>query len=173
MGSRASEETPSSKTMIQTVESTMLLNDKAGIKPYDPSSSKKSPTCWPGVVVQDAYATPQSQGSKYGFLNHPRTPYSRTLLSKSKSKVCFFRYSISCTSMLKLYLKLFCFLFSFSPVDSYPGQLQPHFINSSPSVTDKSVSEGNSHCSVIVILFDLLYADSFNALQTADTEICM
>lgn len=76
--------------MVQTVESTILLNDKAGTKPYDPSPSKKSTTCWPGVVVQDAYATPQSQGSKYGFLNHPWTPYSRTLLTKSKCKVCFF-----------------------------------------------------------------------------------
>lgn len=90
MGSQASEASPNCKNMVQTVESTILLNDKAGTKPYDPSPSKKSTTCWPGVVVQDAYATPQSQGSKYGFLNHPRTPYSRTLLTKSKSKVCFF-----------------------------------------------------------------------------------
>ncbi|KEH38489.1 hypothetical protein MtrunA17_Chr2g0313971 [Medicago truncatula] len=87
MGSQASEASPNCKNMVQTVESTILLNDKAGTKPYDPSPSKKSTTCWPGVVVQDAYATPQSQGSKYGFLNHPRTPYSRTLLTKSKSKL--------------------------------------------------------------------------------------
>jgi len=160
MGSRASEAGPSSKNMIQTVERTMLLTDEAAIKSYDPSPSKKSPTGWPGAFVQHAYATPQSQGSKYGFLNHARTPYSKTLLTKSKSKVCFFRYNISCTSMLKLYLKLYCFLFSFSPVDSYPRQLQPHFINSSPSITNKFVSEGRSQCSVIVILFDLLYVDS-------------
>ncbi|XP_058764142.1 nuclear pore complex protein NUP1 isoform X2 [Vicia villosa] len=86
MGSRASEVGPSSKNKIQTVESTMLLNDETAIKSYDPSQSKRSPTCWPGAVVQDAYATPQSQGSKYGLLNHARTPYSRTLLMKSKSK---------------------------------------------------------------------------------------
>lgn len=89
MDSRASEVGPSSKNKIQTVESTMLLNDETAIKSYDPSPSKRSPTCWPGAVVQDAYATPQSQGSKYGLLNHARTPYSRTLLMKSKSKVCF------------------------------------------------------------------------------------
>lgn len=148
--------------MIQIVESTMLLTDEAAIKSYDPSPSKKSPTGWPGAFVQHAYSTPQSQGSKYGFLNHARTPYSKTLLTKSKSKVCFFRYNISCTSMLELYLKLYCFLFSFSPVDSYPRQLQPHFINSSPSITNKSVSEGRSQWSVIVILFDLLYVDSLN-----------
>ncbi|KAL5100938.1 hypothetical protein RYX36_005265 [Vicia faba] len=87
MDSRASEVGPSSKNKIQTVESTMLLNDEAAIKSYDPSPSKRSPTCWPGAVVQDAYATPQSQGSKYGFLNHARTPYSRTPLVKSKSKL--------------------------------------------------------------------------------------
>ncbi|KAI5441219.1 hypothetical protein KIW84_010611 [Lathyrus oleraceus] len=87
MDSRASEVGPSSKNKIQTVESTMLLNDEAAIKSYDPSPSKRSPTCWPGAVVQDAYATPQSQGSKYGLINHARTPYSRTLLMKSKSKL--------------------------------------------------------------------------------------
>ncbi|CAK8569025.1 unnamed protein product [Lathyrus sativus] len=87
MDFRASEAGPSSKNKIQTVESTMLLNDEAAIKSYDPSPSKRSPTCWPGAVVQDAYATPQSQGSKYGLINYARTPYSRTLLMKSKSKL--------------------------------------------------------------------------------------
>ncbi|XP_045789658.1 nuclear pore complex protein NUP1 [Trifolium pratense] len=87
MDSRASEAGPSSKNMIQTVESTMLCNGEAAMKLCDPSPSKKSPTCWPGAVVHDAYTTPQTQGSKYGLLNHARTPYSRTLLMKSKSKL--------------------------------------------------------------------------------------
>ncbi|GAU50536.1 hypothetical protein TSUD_135690 [Trifolium subterraneum] len=87
MDSRASEAGPSSKNMIQTVESTMLHNGEAAMKLCDPSPSRKSSTCWPGAVVQDAYTTPQTQGSKYGLLNHARTPYSRTLLMKSKSKL--------------------------------------------------------------------------------------
>lgn len=87
MDFRSSEAGPSSKNLIRNVESTMLHSDEAAIKSYDPSPSKKSPTCWPGAVVQDAYATPLSQGSKYGLLNHARTPYSRTLLTKTKSKL--------------------------------------------------------------------------------------
>lgn len=89
MDSRASEAGPSSKSIIQAVESTVLHGDEAAIKPYDPSPSMKSSTCWPGAVVQDVYVTPQSQRSTYGLHNFPRTPYSRTLLSKSKSKVYF------------------------------------------------------------------------------------
>lgn len=89
MDSRALEAGPSSKNMIHTIESTMLHGDEAAIKPYDPSPSKKSSTCWPGAVVQDAYITPQSQRNRYGLHNFPRTPYSRTLLTKSKSKVYF------------------------------------------------------------------------------------
>ncbi|XP_028237497.1 nuclear pore complex protein NUP1-like isoform X2 [Glycine soja] len=87
MDSRALEAGPCSKNMIHTVESTMLHGDEAAIKPYDPSPSKKSSTCWPGAVVQDAYITPQSQRNRYGLHNFPRTPYSRTLLTKSKSKL--------------------------------------------------------------------------------------
>ncbi|KAH1188308.1 hypothetical protein GmHk_U059730 [Glycine max] len=87
MDSRALEAGPSSKNMIHTIESTMLHGDEAAIKPYDPSPSKKSSTCWPGAVVQDAYITPQSQRNRYGLHNFPRTPYSRTLLTKSKSKL--------------------------------------------------------------------------------------
>lgn len=95
MGSRASEAGPSSKNMIQTVESTVLHGDEAAIKPYDPSPSKKSSTCWPGAMASGAYATlqtAQSQGRRYGLHNLPRTPYSRTPLTNSKSKVKkFFR----------------------------------------------------------------------------------
>ncbi|TKY73162.1 Nuclear pore complex protein NUP1 [Spatholobus suberectus] len=87
MDSRALEVGPSSKSMIHTVESIMLHGDEATIKPYDPLPSKKSSTCWPGAVVQDGYITPQSQRSRYGLHNLPRTPYSRTLLTKSKYKL--------------------------------------------------------------------------------------
>ncbi|CAJ1975524.1 unnamed protein product [Sphenostylis stenocarpa] len=87
MDSRALEAGPSSKNMIHAVESTVLHGVEAAIKPYDPTPSKKSTTCWPGAVVQDAYTTPQSQRSRYGLHNFPRTPYSKTLLTKSKSKM--------------------------------------------------------------------------------------
>ncbi|KOM40050.1 hypothetical protein LR48_Vigan04g024800 [Vigna angularis] len=85
MNSRVSEAGPSSKNTIHVVENTVLHGVEGAIKPYDPAPSKKSSTCWPGSVVQDAYITPQSQ-RRYGLHNFPRTPYSRTLLTKSKSK---------------------------------------------------------------------------------------
>ncbi|KAK7281650.1 hypothetical protein RIF29_09824 [Crotalaria pallida] len=87
MDSRASEAGPSSKSIIQTIDSRVLHGDEAAIKPYDPSPSMKSLTGWPGAMLQEAYVTPQSQRSRYGLHNFPRTPYSRTLLSKSKSKL--------------------------------------------------------------------------------------
>ncbi|XP_061344440.1 nuclear pore complex protein NUP1 [Gastrolobium bilobum] len=80
MDSRASEAGSCSKSMIQTVESRVLYGDEAAIKPLPKNSS----TCWPGAVVQDTYITPQSHRSGYGLHNFPRTPYSRTLLTKSK-----------------------------------------------------------------------------------------
>ncbi|XP_027331242.1 nuclear pore complex protein NUP1 isoform X2 [Abrus precatorius] len=86
MDSLASGAGPSSKSMIHTVKNSVLHGDEAAIKPYDPSPSKKSSTCWPGAVVPEAYVTPQSQRSRFGLHNFPRTPYSRTLLTKSKSK---------------------------------------------------------------------------------------
>lgn len=86
MNSRASEVGPSSKSITQTIESAVLHSDEAVLKPYDPSPSKKSSTGWPGAVVQNTYGTPQSQRSRYGLHDHPRTPYSRTLLTKSRSK---------------------------------------------------------------------------------------
>ncbi|KAK7411134.1 hypothetical protein VNO78_02565 [Psophocarpus tetragonolobus] len=86
MDSRALEAGPSSKSIIHTVEST-VHGDEAAVLPYDPSPSRKSSTCWPGAVVHDANRTPQSHRSTYGLHNFPRTPYSRTFLTKSKSKL--------------------------------------------------------------------------------------
>ncbi|XP_020207716.1 nuclear pore complex protein NUP1 isoform X1 [Cajanus cajan] len=110
MGSRALEAGPSSKSMIHTAESTVLHGDEAAIKPYDPSPSKKSSTCWPGAVVQDAYITPQSQRNRYGLHNFPRTPYSRTLLTKSKSKLNHMQgdnSNISTTPLLQSQITMF------------------------------------------------------------------
>ncbi|MED6186089.1 hypothetical protein PIB30_063436 [Stylosanthes scabra] len=87
MDSRSTEAGPSSKSLIQTVERRVSRGEESAIKLYDPLPSTKTSTCWPGVVVHDAYTTPQSQRSRYGLHNFPRTPYSRTLLSKSKSRL--------------------------------------------------------------------------------------
>ncbi|KAJ6296342.1 hypothetical protein OIU78_024232 [Salix suchowensis] len=58
------------------------------LKPFFPSPSPKPSTCWPGAMVQDqrGFMTPQSQRGRLGLHNFPRTPYSRTLYSKSKSQ---------------------------------------------------------------------------------------
>lgn len=88
MDSRVLEAGPSSRGMVHTVESSALRGNEAAIKSYALSPSPKSSACWPGAVVQDSYVTPQSQ-SRYGLYNFPRTPYSRTILSKSKSRVHF------------------------------------------------------------------------------------
>lgn len=95
MNSRVSEAGPSSKNTIHLVENTVLHGVEGATKPYDPEPSKKSSTCWPGAVVQDAYLTPQSQ-RRYGLHNFPRTPYSRTLLTKSKPKVLLFFVFLYC-----------------------------------------------------------------------------
>ncbi|XP_010254433.1 PREDICTED: nuclear pore complex protein NUP1 [Nelumbo nucifera] len=53
------------------------------------SPSPKSPMCWPGAMVQDqlGYLTPQIQRNRIGLHNLPRTPYSRTVYSRSSSKM--------------------------------------------------------------------------------------
>ncbi|KVI11666.1 hypothetical protein Ccrd_009926 [Cynara cardunculus var. scolymus] len=58
-------------------------------KPHILTPSSKSSTCWPGAMVQDqrGFLTPQSQRGKYGLHNFPRTPYSRTVNSRTKPKL--------------------------------------------------------------------------------------
>ncbi|KAL6519120.1 hypothetical protein OROGR_018440 [Orobanche gracilis] len=58
-------------------------------KPLLPPPSSKPSVCWPGSVVHDrhGYATPQSQMGRLLLHDFPRTPYSRTILSKSKTKL--------------------------------------------------------------------------------------
>ncbi|CAA0403824.1 unnamed protein product [Arabidopsis thaliana] len=53
------------------------------------SPSSKPSACWPGIKSseQSGFATPQSRRESYGLQNFPRTPYSRTILSNSKSKL--------------------------------------------------------------------------------------
>ncbi|XP_055822702.1 nuclear pore complex protein NUP1 isoform X2 [Solanum dulcamara] len=49
--------------------------------------SPKSSTCWPAAMVQDQHGhfTPLNQRG-YGLVEFPRTPYSRTLLPKSRDR---------------------------------------------------------------------------------------
>ncbi|KAL0315567.1 UNVERIFIED_CONTAM: hypothetical protein Sradi_5434900, partial [Sesamum radiatum] len=64
------------------------INDFAR-KPLLPSPSPKPSICWPGAMVHDrhGYTTPQSQRVRHRLHDFPRTPYSRTILSKSSTKV--------------------------------------------------------------------------------------
>ncbi|EYU34995.1 hypothetical protein MIMGU_mgv1a009613mg [Erythranthe guttata] len=57
-------------------------------KPLLPSASPKPSICWPGSMAHErhSYATPQSQRTRHSLHDFPRTPYSRTVLSKSTTK---------------------------------------------------------------------------------------
>lgn len=67
-----------------------------GAKSFVASPSTKPSACWPGIKLseQSGFETPQNQRGSYGLQNFPRTPYSRSILSNSKSKVCgaFLKY---------------------------------------------------------------------------------
>jgi hypothetical protein len=82
MGNRASESPFGSYSAIRS-------KDELSSRPFIPPSSPKPSICWPGAVVQDQlpYSTPQTENAKFGLQNLPRTPYSRTIFSKSKGKL--------------------------------------------------------------------------------------
>ncbi|KAG5226104.1 nuclear pore complex protein [Salix suchowensis] len=88
MENRASEVGFGSKSLISKDEGALVLGNLHGSKPFFPSPSPKPSTCWPGAMVQDqrGFMTPQSQRGRLGLHNFPRTPYSRTLYSKSRSQ---------------------------------------------------------------------------------------
>lgn len=67
--------------------------DELAPRPFLPPPSPKSSICWPGAMVQDqrGYTTPTSQRGTFGLHNLPRTPYSRTIFSKSKGKACIIK----------------------------------------------------------------------------------
>ncbi|KAF4391998.1 hypothetical protein F8388_004327 [Cannabis sativa] len=87
MGSRTLETGHSIKGMISKEERNSLYSADFVSKPF--MSSPSSKPCWPGAMLQDEqdHLTPQSQSGRYGLHNIPRTPYSRTIFSKSKSKL--------------------------------------------------------------------------------------
>ncbi|XVF88359.1 hypothetical protein PTKIN_Ptkin19aG0044600 [Pterospermum kingtungense] len=94
MASRTSVLNLGSKSIISKDERSRKLGDDFASEPFVPSSSSKPSTCWPGSMAQDqhSYLTPQSQRGRFGLHNIPRTPYSRTIYSKSKSKLAHVSY---------------------------------------------------------------------------------
>lgn len=89
MGTRTADADPAYKSMVLK-DRTLQQSDEFASKPPVPSSSLlKSSPCWPGAVIQDKrdYVTPQSQKGSFGLCNFPRTPYSRAIYSKSKTKL--------------------------------------------------------------------------------------
>lgn len=89
MENRASEVGFGSKSLISKDRGALVIGNLLGSKPFLPSPSPKPSTCWPGAMVQDqrGFMTPQSQRGRFGLHNFPRTPYSRTFYSKSKSQL--------------------------------------------------------------------------------------
>ncbi|KAH1057323.1 hypothetical protein J1N35_035388 [Gossypium stocksii] len=93
MANRTSESNLGSKSIISKDERPTMLADDFASEPFVPFASPKPSTCWPGSMVHDqrSYLTPQSQRGRFGLHNIPRTPYSRTIYSKSKSKMAHVR----------------------------------------------------------------------------------
>ncbi|KAK1551347.1 hypothetical protein Q3G72_034263 [Acer saccharum] len=91
MGIRTSEAGIGSESLLTKDESASLNGDEFALKPFIPSPSPKPSMCWPGAMLQDqrGYLTPQNERGRFGLHNFPRTPYSRTIFSKSKSKSKF------------------------------------------------------------------------------------
>lgn len=89
MGNRASEISLGAKNKASEDEIALLHGDVSAAKPFIPSPLPKPSTCWPGAMAQDrhGYLTPQTHRNRYNLHNFPRTPYSRTIFSKSKTRV--------------------------------------------------------------------------------------
>lgn len=90
MGNRTSEKLGFNTYTIKSKdERESQTHDLIPSKPHNITPSSKSPTCWPGVMVQEqrGYLTPQIQRTRYGLHGFPRTPYSRTIYSSTKPKM--------------------------------------------------------------------------------------
>jgi len=111
MENRASEVGFGSKSLISKDRGALVIGNLLGSKPFLPSPSPKPSTCWPGAMVQDqrGFVTPQSQRGRFGLHNFPRTPYSRTFYSKSKSQVCGIKY-VESSFLMPMVLFWTCFI---------------------------------------------------------------
>ncbi|KAL3825099.1 hypothetical protein ACJIZ3_021128 [Penstemon smallii] len=88
MAGRTSEQSQDLNNFTSNSERLQMSNEFAR-KPLVQSPSPKPSICWPGAMVQDShgYTSPQSQRGRYGVRDFPRTPYSRTSLSKSTTRL--------------------------------------------------------------------------------------
>ncbi|KAL2929602.1 Nuclear pore complex protein NUP1 [Bienertia sinuspersici] len=88
MGSRTSEMSITSTSWVPKTEKFGSTSEFPS-KPIMPSPLPKAPIYWPGAVTQNQldYSTPQSRNHRVGLHSFSRTPYSRTIFSKSKSKL--------------------------------------------------------------------------------------
>lgn len=93
MAMRTSEVNLGSKCAIPKDERPTVLSDNFESESFVPLPSPMSSSCWLGSMVQNQCGclTPHSRRDRFGLHNIPRTPYFRTLYSKSKLKVWNFK----------------------------------------------------------------------------------
>ncbi|XP_057768069.1 uncharacterized protein LOC130988282 [Salvia miltiorrhiza] len=89
MARRTTEEGQDLHNSISKGERAQPTNEFARKPLLFPSPSPKPSICWPGSVVhtRHGYTTPQSQRGRSRLQDFPRTPYSRTIFSKPKTKM--------------------------------------------------------------------------------------
>lgn len=89
MAGRSNEEGQDLHNFISNGERSQPTNEFARKPLLLPSPSPKPSICWPGSVVHDRYGhtTPPSRRGRNRLHDFPRTPYSRSTLSKSTTKL--------------------------------------------------------------------------------------
>ncbi|XP_057968436.1 nuclear pore complex protein NUP1 [Malania oleifera] len=94
MGTRVLDIGLGPKSTISKDDKALLHGDEFASMTFVPSPLPKSSICWPGAMVQEqsGYLTPRNPRVRFGLHNLPRTPYSRTIYSKSKGKGDSSRY---------------------------------------------------------------------------------
>ncbi|XXG55925.1 hypothetical protein AAC387_Pa03g3475 [Persea americana] len=87
MGSRTSALNTTSQSVFLKNERMPPSSDGLVSSSAIPSTPLRSTMCWPGAMVQEVpgYLTPQTQG-RIGLHNLPRSPYHRSVYSRSISK---------------------------------------------------------------------------------------
>ncbi|XP_042065828.1 nuclear pore complex protein NUP1-like [Salvia splendens] len=89
MSRRTTEEGQDLHNSISNSERAQQTNEFTRKPLPFPSPSPKPSICWPGSVVHTRHGltTPLGQRGRSRLQDFPRTPYSRTILSKSKTKL--------------------------------------------------------------------------------------
>ncbi|KAL3532319.1 hypothetical protein ACH5RR_005840 [Cinchona calisaya] len=88
MGSRISEQGPGPFSVTSKGGTTRQPSNEFASKPSIPSSAPRLSTGWPGAMAQEqhGYRTPNQRG-RHGLHDFPRTPYSRSIYSKSRAQL--------------------------------------------------------------------------------------